>query len=273
MTRTTLNRTLRRAYVVLILVLLVSLVAKLAEHIPGLAGTPLEKLFKDIYEYLKDMALVFVTVVAAYLANVFQRRQQFVTALKEEWHEIVRAKSALYTFTQIEQPTLSQYLAAFCTLSETIDNMRTVYENVGETDNQIGLYPFAPLHDMRRALQTLEPRKTADAGPEARRLVRDTILQSFYAVREGFLGELDLEAPDSPLLIYGARRLKKPGVLKAIQRQQDDQRAHQDRVMPPDARIHAFLTELHHKENSTAKPWRQVANGEVQGPDAGPPLT
>lgn len=268
MTRTSLNRTLRRSYWILSIVLVVSLVAKLCEHIPGLAGTPLEKPLKDIYEYLKDMALVFVTVVAAYLANVFQRRQMFVTALKEEWREIIKAKSALFTYTQLDQPTLEDYLAAFCAISETIDNMRTVYENVGETDERIGLYPFAPLHDMRRAFQTLEPRKNV-ITPEDRKLVRDAILQSFYAVREGFLGELDLEAPESPILIFGARRLKKPGQTAAAGSYQVAQTAQHDRLVPPDPRIYGFLKELHDKEQATPKAWRQVANGAAAHPESG----
>ena len=60
---------------------------------------------------------------------------------------------------------------------------------------------------MRRALQTLDPRK----NPQARRrracaTWRATaILQSFYALRETFLEELDLEEPDHPLLISGGR--------------------------------------------------------------------
>jgi hypothetical protein len=265
MTRTTLNRTLRRSYWLLSIVLVISLVAKLAEHIPGLAGSPVEKLAKDIYDYLKDMALVFVTVVAAYLANVFQRRAQFIAALKEEWRDIIRAKSALYTYTQLDAPTVDDYLKTFCVISETIDNMRTVYENVGETEDRIGLYPFAPLHDMRRALQWLEPRKRTNITPEDRKLARDAILQSFYAVREGFLSELDLEAPDDPLLIYGARRLKKPGTTGAAAERQERQRQQHDRTAPPDSRIHSFLTDLYDKEHTTAKPWRQVANGADRG--------
>jgi hypothetical protein len=30
----------------------------------------------------------------------------------------------------------------------------------------IGLYPFAPLHDMRRALQSIDPRKRSDTPAE-----------------------------------------------------------------------------------------------------------
>ena len=98
----------------LALVLAISLATKLAEHIPGIAGGPLEKLATDIYEYLRDMSLLFVTVVAAYLASVFQKRHSFIEALKEEWRDIIAAKSALFAYTQIEKPTQRDYVAAFC---------------------------------------------------------------------------------------------------------------------------------------------------------------
>lgn len=260
-TRRKLKRTLRWSYAALGLVLVISLVAKLAGHIPGVAGTRLETIAKDVYEFLKDMSLVFITVVAAYLASIFQRRQTFVASLKEEWHEIVRAKSALYAYTQLANPTVADYLGAFCALSETIDNMRTVYRNVGETDTQIGLYPFAPLHDMRRALQTLDPSKVSGANADDRRLVRDAILQSFYALRERFLEELEPEVPDSPLLIFGGRRLKGPGFPDAARKELEAQRSRHDRLAPADPRIQAFLEALYDKEQGTAKPWRQVNGG------------
>ncbi len=266
MTRRSLTRTLRRSSWLLVAVLAISLASKLADHIPGVAGGPIEKIAKDLYEFLKDMALVFVTVVAAYLASVFQKRQQFVTALQQEWREIIHAKSALFTYTQLDAPTQAHYLAAFCAISETIDNMRTVYSNVGETKDQIGLYPFAPLHDMRRAFQTLEPKSNAVASPEARKLARDAILQSFYALRENFLDELDLEAPDKPLLIFGGRRMKQPGAEHWARLMQDGQRYVQDKNMPGDPKIQAFLTELYDKEHTTEKPWRQVVNG-ANGPN------
>ena len=46
---------------------------------------------------------------------------------------------------------------------------------------------------MRRALQTLEPRENPDASEEERRLVRNAVLRGWYALRERFLEELDLE--------------------------------------------------------------------------------
>jgi hypothetical protein len=112
---------------------------------------------------------------------------------------------------------------------------------------------------MRRALQTLDARKTPEPDPEARSLVRDAILQSFYALRETFLEELDLEQPDHPLLISGGRRAKKGGSTGWARRTQDRQRARQDREASPDPRIDEMLAQLYAKENATAKPWRQVS--------------
>jgi hypothetical protein len=264
MTRSNLKSTLRRIYVLLVVVLGISFLAKIADHVPGLAGTGLEKTLKDGYEYLRDMSLLIATGGVAYITNMFQKRSSFVEGLKEEWRDIIATKSALFAYTQLERPTPDQYMATFCRLSETIDNMRSVYQNVGETGDLIGLYPFAPLHDMRRALQTLDPRKSinAETDAEQRNLARDCILQSFYALRETFLEELDLEEPDRPLLISGGRRAKVSGSTGWARRMQERQRKVQDRTPTPDARIDEMLAKLYDKEMQTAKPWRQPGGGE-----------
>ena len=248
MTRQSLNRTMRRVYFLLFAVLAISLAAKLGDNIPGLKGSPLEGILKDVYDYLKDMALVFVTVVAAYLANVFQKRNKFVESLEEEWRGIVRTKSALFAFCEKTYPTADDYIAAFCRISETLDNMRIVYRNVGETDELIGLYPYAPLHDMRRALQTLDPRVTSNIPTESRRLAREAILQSFYALRENFLEELDLEQPSHPLLISGGRRLKSSGARKSALSLQERQRKRQDNTPVPRPDVDSMLAEQRQKE-------------------------
>lgn len=248
MTRSSLNRTLRYSYLLLISVLLVALASKLGNHIPGVAGTPLVALATDVYEFLKDMALVFITVVAAYLANVFQKRSNFVQSLEEEWRGIVSTKSALYAFCEKAYPTADDYIAAFCRISETLDNMRIVYRNAGESRSLVGLYPYAPLHDMRRALQTLDPRKNQNIPPEHRKLARDAILQSFYALRENFLEELDLEEPAHPLLISGGRRLKKSGATYGARAEQDRQRRRQDKQEPSRADVDTLLRDLYVRE-------------------------
>ncbi len=248
MTRKSLNRTLRRVYFLLFFVLILSLFAKLGDNIPGMKNSPFEGILKDVYEYMKDMALVFVTVIAAYLANVFQKRNKFVGSLEEEWRGIVRTKSALFAYCEKTFPTADDYIAAFCRISETLDNMRIVYRNVGETTALVGLYPYAPLHDMRRALQTLDPTKNQNLPPEARKLARDAILQSFYALRENFLEELDLEAPSHPLLISSGRRLKQPGATSRAIAKQERQRKRQDKSAAEHSEIDAMLKEQRERE-------------------------
>ena len=247
MTRRNLKRTLRRIYMLLAMVLFISLLAKTADHFVFLRDTGFERLLKDVYEFLRDMALLIITGGVAYLTNVFQRRHSFLENLKAEWREIIAAKSKLLAYMHKPEPTHDDYIATYTCLSEAIDNMRTVYRNVGETGELIGLYPYAPLHDMRRVLQTLNPNQ-GPATPEQRKLARDTMLQSFYALRDSYLDELDLDVPDTPLLPAGARRLRRSGTVARVRSLQDRQIKAQQRVRPaPDAHDE-LLTRLYKEE-------------------------
>jgi len=196
------------------MILLIALGARALPHVPGLEAYEWVKLAPLGYEYVRDMAVVFVTMVAAYLANVFQKRTKFVASLEEEWRAMVRTKTKLVTFCQREDTTLDDYLNIYERMSGTLDNMRIVYCNVGETDQLIGLYPYSPLHDMRRALETLDPRLDTERGAasaEHRRIAGVAIQRSFTALRETFLEELDLEEPTHGQLVSGASRMKRPG--------------------------------------------------------------
>src|SRR5690606_37047853 len=120
---------------------------------------------------------------------------------------------------------------------------------------------FAPLHDMRRALQTLDPSKNKAVTEDQCKLARDAILQSFYALRETFLEELDLEPPDRPILMWGSRRHKQTGAADWARDSQRVERTETDTASPPDPRIDTFLRELYEKEHATEKPWRSVGGG------------
>jgi hypothetical protein len=270
MTRATLRRSLRRVYVLLTLVLLWAFVAKLADRIPGLEAAGLVAPLSAAYDLVRDMSLLIATGGVAYITNLFQQRSAFVTSLREEWREIIETKSALYAYSQLEAPRHEEYVATFCKLSETIDNMRTVYRNVGETEGLIGLYPYAPLHDMRRVLQTLDPRKRPNVPEEERRLARDAMLASFYALRETFLEELDLEEPSHPLLIYAGRRLKRSGTTARAGGHQESQRRRQERLAAPNPEIDALLTRLYEQEQTTPRRWRSLEGGNGGEPARSP---
>ena len=247
MTRLSVNRTLARLYWLLTIVLTLLLASKFADDVPGLPPFVVS-IANKIYEFMRDMSLLIATGGVAYLSNIFQKRSKFVESLEEEWRNIVRTKSVLLSTCEKPYLATDDYLAAFYKVSETIDTMRIVYRNAGETGGLVGLYPYAPLHDMHRALQTLDPRRSNEVTIEQKNLVRDAILQAFYALRETFLEELDLEEPEHQLLISGARRLKIPGAAVAARVMQDHQRRRLEREPPARPDIDAMLAKLRAEE-------------------------
>lgn len=253
MTRHSVNRSLSRVYWLLFFVLALLLVAKFAHEIPGIPPIAVQ-IAGQLYEFVRDMSLLIATGGVAYLSNIFQKRSKFVEALEEEWRSIVRTKSLLLSTCEKPYLATDDYLAAFHKISETIDTMRIVYRNAGETDGLVGLYPYAPLHDMRRAVQTLDPRQSLEINPEQKKLVRDAILQAFYALRETFLEELDLEEPRRPLLISGARRAKIPGAAVSALVMQDQQRRRAEREPSGRPDIDAMLAALRAREAESNPP-------------------
>ena len=244
MTRKGFNRTLLSIFRALGLVLVVALLAKLYRYLPWADKAQIE-FANDVYAYLREMAPVFIALIAAYLAGVFRRRSNFTESLEEEWRNIVRTKSALWSYFEKPYPASDDYIAVFARLSETIDTMRIVYSNVGESRDVIGLYPFEPLHDMRRVLQAMDPRVKSSFTPAERKRARDCVTQSFQALRENFLEELELQEPDNPLLIAGARRLKVSGKSKRAIKQQERQRERHNKKPVEYIEVDAYLAGLY----------------------------
>ncbi|GJM01851.1 MAG: hypothetical protein DHS20C08_03520 [Rhodomicrobium sp.] len=205
MTRRTLNRHLCVFVTILLVIIAIAGAAKFA---PVFGFN--QRWVAKLYEFINDMSLLIFTIGAAYLANMFQRRASFISGLRDEWHEIVRAKSSLICYIDNPDRSMTDYLHAYQHLSQCIDYMRIVYRNVGETDKLIGKYPYEPLHDMRRAWDRIDPDGRVVA-PEDMKAARDKIWTAFGALRERFLEELDLEEPARPLIERGAARVKKEG--------------------------------------------------------------
>ncbi|MCF6200056.1 MAG: hypothetical protein L3J67_11815 [Hyphomicrobiaceae bacterium] len=161
----------------------------------------------SVYEFIRDMSLIFVTLAAAYLAHVFQKRANFLQSLRDEWREIVDTKSALVAYCEQPDTQVNDFVEARRRISQAIDYMRIVYKNILESDQYIGFYPYEPLHDMRRALNSIDPRKRNDITFEDKRVVKRTIVAAFLALRENFLEEFDLQEPTNP--VTGSNRLRK----------------------------------------------------------------
>lgn len=275
MTRKKLEASLARAFLVLGLVIVTAAAARFGYALLGETTSTTYKVLFAAYEYLKDMSLLIVTGAAAYLTNAYQKRLSFIESLKEEWREVLRAKSAVLEFTHIETPTAQQYFSAFHTLSESIDNMRTVYRNVGESREHVGLFPFEPLHDMRRAFKTLNPKKFPSVSEARRKVVRDAVLQAFYSLRERFLEELDLEAPTRPILNPGSRRVKNSGAAGWAKRLDADQRRRQSKSTNGSSAADVLLQDVYKREqdkmNATGVSTGQRQASEKSSPESKSP--
>jgi hypothetical protein len=213
MTRKRLSRILTLVMSGLVALIALALAAKLSGH---------QGWGSDLYEVIKDTSLLIFTVIAAYMAYVYQKRTTFLQNLREQWYEIVGAKAELIYYCHLESPTLEDYLIAARELSECIDTMRMVYANVGETEELIGLYPYSPLHHMRLTMESLDPRKGIPT-PEQRFAARGEIWDAFNAVREHFLDEFDIDEPTRPILIHRMKRLKRDGATREALERKDRQ--------------------------------------------------
>lgn len=220
MTRKQLNRVLSLVMVGLVTLIVVALAAKLSGVQWAL----------DLYDFIRDTSLLIVTVVAAYMASVYQRRTGFLQNLREQWREIVQAKASLIYYCHLHNPTLEDYLQAARQLSECIDNMRIVYANVGETEELVGLYPYSPLHHMRIVMEKLDPRK-GNTTPEQTYAARGEIWDAFNAVREHFLDEFDIEEPARPILLHRMKRKKRDGAAAYALKWRDQQQKTLDGFM------------------------------------------
>ncbi len=166
--------------------------------------------YEFVSQTIKDVIPLMLGVVAVVLSDGLQRRGRFLNSLRDEWRNIVRAKSALTLYCEKGRTDVDFYLAAFHVLSEAIDSLRVVYRNVDETSETIGYYPYEPLHDMRRYFEAIDPRHREATTKEEFRTAQAQIVESFLALREVFLDEIDVAEPSSPIVQRDARRRKMP---------------------------------------------------------------
>lgn len=118
---------------------------------------------------------------------------------------MIEAKNELVAC--VEDPSPPQRAQAYKRLSKAIDEVRGVYLNVGEDSAYRGLYPYEPLHDVRRILRGLGESPSEQELREA----RDRIQNAWHALRPAFLAELEPAEPTSPITYWWARDKRKEG--------------------------------------------------------------
>ncbi|TGD96903.1 hypothetical protein [Methylobacterium nonmethylotrophicum] len=146
----------------------------------------------EIYVFMKEFSSMLIAAAAAYLAYCFSRRQIFIASLRELWKMSVEAKGKLLQYTHLQSPTQKDFGEAYTAISSTIDNMRSVYRNVKESDERVGLFPFEALHDMRKSLERIGFINVTWA---IRKNERQNIIQAWNSFRFVFLKEFQAPEP------------------------------------------------------------------------------
>jgi hypothetical protein len=147
------------------------------------------------YELVKDLFPLVIGILAVLVADWLQQRAIFVQSLRSLWSHVIEAKVELIAYTHDPERTSAKYISVFKVLSTAIDEMRGVYRNVGEGRREVGLYPYEPLHDMRKALVSLGP----NPDPQAAEKAREKIKQGWDSLRFEFLQEFNPPEPTNPI--------------------------------------------------------------------------
>lgn len=158
----------------------------------GIAIYYLDNSCKKIhYQIYKDLIPFTIAIPAAYLGFCFQQRSSFLQSLRLLWSNLILAVNDAIQYTHLEEPTVDQFSKTMTALSKCIDEVRGVYKNLGETPNEIGLYPFECLKDILKVISKLGYNKI-DTDKKA---ARAEINECWREMRQSFLAEFDRSEP------------------------------------------------------------------------------
>jgi hypothetical protein len=148
------------------------------------------------YELVKDVSPLLLGILAVFLTSWYQQRMAFLAAMRALWSHMINAKTAMLAYTDMPTRPDDAYRDAYREISRAIDEMRTVYRNVGEDANHRGWFPYEPLHDMRKIFEALRGDPNDDAVQQAKR----EIDVAWEALRWPFLSELGMPEPSEPIV-------------------------------------------------------------------------
>jgi len=149
-----------------------------------------------LFSTFKDLTPLLISIPAAWLGYCVQRRSAYLQQLRSLWSKLIDAVQSSIQHTHIKQPSQAEHSDILVKLSSAIDEVRSLFCNLGETDKDVGLYPFEPLKDIYGLIEKLSYGKdfSSDKGNE----VRKKVFALWKDVRQEFLKEFDREEPTFP---------------------------------------------------------------------------
>lgn len=148
----------------------------------------------EIFQTFRDFILLLVAIPAALLADYFQKRNNFEDALRVLWSNILNSVNEARQFTYRNSATEDEYRRILVSLSKSIDEMRGVYKNLGESKASLGYYPFESLKIIYELFFSLG---FGELDKEKTGEVRKQIEYYWKNFKESFLWEFDRPEPES----------------------------------------------------------------------------
>ena len=149
-----------------------------------------------VYATYKDMIPFIIAIPAAWLGYCLQRRSSYLQQLRLLWSTLIKAFQKANQYTYIECPNCAEFSETLCCLSAAIEEIRGVFKNIGETDAEVGLYPFEPIKDIFGLISDLGyGHKLTE---EQRQEIRTKVYALWSDARKEFLKEFDRELPAFP---------------------------------------------------------------------------
>ncbi len=152
------------------------------------------------YKVFEDSILFLTAIPAAYLGYCFQRRAAFNHVLRELWSNLIESVNQARQFTSLTSPSQEEYIHVLKLLSKSIDEVRGVYKNIGETKNKMGLYPYESLKKIHKIISQMDYTQYNEIVAKKSRCAIDF---HWHMLRQSFLFEFDRPFPtttNSPYL-------------------------------------------------------------------------
>ncbi|NJN42821.1 MAG: hypothetical protein HC811_11905 [Flammeovirgaceae bacterium] len=159
-----------------------------------MTGAFLFYLNNDLFQTFRDFILLLIAIPAALLTDFFQKRNNFEDALRHLWSQISSSVNEARQYTYRTEASEDEYRKILIGLSRSIDEVRSVYKNLGESKESIGYYPFESLKLMYELFGDLG---FGQLDPVKAKHAREQLDHYWKNFKESFLWEFDRPEPES----------------------------------------------------------------------------
>ncbi|WP_276682423.1 hypothetical protein [Empedobacter brevis] len=157
------------------------------------------------YSVFKDLLPFIFAIPAAYLVFCFQRRNEYLKALRTVYSLLVQVHSDFMEYTLQDKSDNETYKKIKANCRKAIEELRSVYENIDEAFGSYdGLYPFEPLKEIY--CEDIETLHNGDFSFKTNENIRNDHYEKWKTIRINFIVELERTQSAFPVTKFKRRK-------------------------------------------------------------------